>query len=67
PLVLDLVRLLAHADEHGESGLQPHLASFFKDPLGVDEHDLSRQFDMLSEYVERHADEPATVGVEGER
>jgi myo-inositol-1-phosphate synthase len=55
PLVLDLVRLMAHADEHGTGGLQPHLASFFKSPLGVDEHDLSRQFELLDEYVERHA------------
>lgn len=54
PLVLDLVRLIAHADEHGEGGLQPQLASFFKSPLGVDEHDLSRQFDMLDSYVDRH-------------
>ncbi|WP_440006068.1 inositol-3-phosphate synthase [Halomicrococcus sp. SG-WS-1] len=57
PLVLDLVRLLAHADEHDEAGLQPQLASFFKAPLGVDEHDLSRQFELLDEYVERHAPE----------
>jgi myo-inositol-1-phosphate synthase len=57
PLVLDLVRLLAHADAQDEGGLQPHLASFFKDPLGVDEHDLSRQFDRLSEYADRHAAE----------
>ncbi|RBI64660.1 myo-inositol-1-phosphate synthase [halophilic archaeon] len=55
PLVLDLVRLAAHADEHDEGGLQPQLASFFKSPLGVDEHGLSRQFDALREYVERHA------------
>ena len=54
PLALDLVRLLSHADECGETGLQPHLASFFKAPIGVDEHDLSRQFDRLEEYVERH-------------
>jgi myo-inositol-1-phosphate synthase len=67
PLVLDLVRLLAYADERGEGGLQPHLASFFKDPLGVDEHDLSRQFEALSAYAERHMSEPAAVGVEGER
>lgn len=67
PLVLDLVRLLAHADERDDGGVQPHLASFFKDPLGVDEHDLSQQFDMLSAYVDRHADEPATVSVEGEQ
>ena len=56
PLVLDLARLLAHADEHGERGVQPHLASFFKAPLGVDEHDLSRQFDLLERYADRHAD-----------
>ncbi|QCC46838.1 inositol-3-phosphate synthase [Halobellus limi] len=59
PLVLDLVRLLAHADERGEGGLQRHLASFFKAPLGVDEHDLSRQFALLDEYVDRHAREAA--------
>jgi myo-inositol-1-phosphate synthase len=57
PLVLDLVRLLTHADEHGEGGLQPQLASFFKSPLGIEEHDLSRQFAMLDEYVERYAKE----------
>ncbi len=55
PLVLDLVRLLAHADERGEGGLQPHLASFFKSPLGVEEHDLSRQLALLDEYVGRHS------------
>jgi len=56
PLLLDLVRLVAHADERGEGGLQPHLASFFKSPIGVDEHDLSRQFDLLYDYAERHAE-----------
>jgi myo-inositol-1-phosphate synthase len=61
PLVLDLVRLVAHADEHGESGLQPQLASFFKAPLGVEEHDLSRQFDLLDEYTERHLAEDEEV------
>jgi len=55
PLVLDLVRLVAYADEHGEGGLQPHLAPFFKSPMGVDEHDLSRQFQRLYEYAEAHA------------
>jgi myo-inositol-1-phosphate synthase len=65
PLVLDLVRLLAHADEQDQGGLQPHLASFFKDPLGVDKHGLAHQFEMLSEYVERHASERAAVGAEG--
>ncbi|MFC4449628.1 inositol-3-phosphate synthase [Halorussus aquaticus] len=51
PLVLDIARLLAHADERGEAGVQRHLASFFKAPLGVEEHDLSRQFEMLDDYV----------------
>ena len=61
PLVLDLACLVTHADEHGEGGLQPHLASFFKAPLGVDEHDLSRQFDLLEAYVERHRREEEPV------
>jgi myo-inositol-1-phosphate synthase len=64
PLVLDLARLLAFADSEGESGLQPQLASFFKDPLGVDEHDLSKQFGMLAEYVESHTAQQAAVGAE---
>ena len=64
PLVLDLARLVAHADERGEGGLQPHLASFFKAPLGVDEHDLSRQFALLEDYVEEHADSGATASHE---
>jgi len=57
PLVLDLIRLIAHADKQGLAGTQPQLASFFKSPSGVDEHDLSRQFAMLSDYVERHKGE----------
>ena len=54
PLILDLVRLLAYADREGESGLQPHLAFFFKDPLGAEEHGLSKQFGLLAEYVDDH-------------
>jgi myo-inositol-1-phosphate synthase len=54
PLVLDLVRLVAYADEHGEGGYQPQLASFFKSPLSVDEHDLSQQLQRLYDYAERH-------------
>ncbi len=60
PLLLDLVRLLAHADAAGERGLQPQLASFFKDPLGVDEHALTRQFDRLYAYVDAHRDAART-------
>ncbi|SFR68606.1 inositol-3-phosphate synthase [Halogeometricum limi] len=57
PLVLDLVRLVSHADERGEGGVQKHLASFFKEPMDVAEHDLSRQFAMLESYVESHRDD----------
>lgn len=60
PLVLDLARLLDHAHERGEAGIQPHLASFFKAPIGVEEHDLSRQFLRLHEYVDRHVERPAS-------
>ncbi|RBI60778.1 myo-inositol-1-phosphate synthase [halophilic archaeon] len=57
PLILDLVRLTAHADKHGEGGLQPQLASFFKSPLSVDEHNLSHQFELLYNYVENYVQE----------
>ena len=66
PLVLDLARLLAHADAHDEAGLQRHLASFFKAPIGVAEHDLSRQFEFLYDYVRSYADEPERDEPEGE-
>jgi myo-inositol-1-phosphate synthase len=52
PLVLDLVRFAELAHRRGEAGLMPHLASYFKDPIGVDEHRLHEQFQMLIKYVE---------------
>ena len=61
PLVLDLVRLVDHADRHGESGRQRQLASFFKSPMGVSEHGFSQQFDLLREYVDRHTREREVV------
>lgn len=51
PLVLDLVRLTALAQRRGETGTMPHLACFFKSPIGVKEHDFGKQFAMLEEYV----------------
>lgn len=51
PLVLDLVRLGLFAKQQGESGLMPHLACFFKSPVGVEEHNLHRQFQMLEAYA----------------
>lgn len=52
PLILDLVRLVELAKRRGEGGLMPHLASYFKAPLGVEEHRLYEQFQMLLRYVE---------------
>jgi myo-inositol-1-phosphate synthase len=51
PLVIDLVRLTALAQRQGEAGTLPHLACFFKNPLGTNEHDFGKQFLLLEEYV----------------
>ncbi len=51
PLVLDLARFADLAKRRGEYGLMPHLASYFKAPLGVDEHRLHEQFQMLLGYA----------------
>jgi myo-inositol-1-phosphate synthase len=51
PLVLDLARLALLAQRRGECGVQRHLACFFKDPMGVQEHDFFKQWGMLGEYV----------------
>jgi myo-inositol-1-phosphate synthase len=53
PLVLDLARLALLAGRRGEAGTLRHLACFFKNPMGVAEHDFFKQFAMLEEYVER--------------
>jgi len=55
PLVLDLIRLAEFAQRKGEAGPMTHLASFFKDPLGVTEHSFAEQFRLLTDYVARHA------------
>ncbi|MEZ6038202.1 MAG: inositol-3-phosphate synthase [Planctomycetota bacterium] len=53
PLVLDLVRFADLAQARGESGPMPHLACYFKQPFGVGEHDLHKQFEALSAYLDR--------------
>ncbi len=53
PLVLDLVRFTWYAWQRGDRGLLTFLASFFKHPLGVAEHDFGRQFQMLAEWAQR--------------
>jgi myo-inositol-1-phosphate synthase len=55
PLVIDLIRLTELAHRKGERGLLHFLASFFKSPLGVDEHDFVRQFQMLQLWSARHS------------
>lgn len=51
PLVLDLARLLPRAHEVGMAGALTQLAFFFKDPVGVDEHRLAQQFEMLRSFA----------------
>ena len=51
PIVLDLVRLAAVAQERGEGGPMRHASCFFKRPLEVDEHDLHLQWHLFADYV----------------
>lgn len=51
PLVLDLIRLTELAWRRGEIGLMRFLASFFKSPIGVEEHRFDRQFQMLEQWA----------------
>ena len=52
PLVLDLVRFTDLARRRGQTGTLTFLASFFKSPYEVAEHDFVRQFQMLEEWAE---------------
>lgn len=51
PLVLDVARLALLAQRRGEGGVMPHLACFFKSPVGVTEHDFGKQFELLERYA----------------
>ena len=51
PLVLDIARLAFLAHRREETGSMKHLACFFKSPIGVNEHDFNKQFEMLEEYA----------------
>jgi myo-inositol-1-phosphate synthase len=53
PLVLDLVRFVELSRRRGEVGVLSYLGSFFKQPLGLVEHDFSRQFSLLCNWAER--------------
>jgi myo-inositol-1-phosphate synthase len=51
PLVIDLARFTELAHRRGERGLLTFLASFFKSPLGVQQNDFVRQFQMLEAWA----------------
>ncbi len=55
PLVLDLVRFTELAQRRGETGLLTFLGSFFKSPLGVEEHCFDRQFHVLEQWATAEA------------
>ena len=51
PLVIDLARLALLAQRQGEKGLMPHLACFFKSPMGTDEQDFFRQWAAFEKHI----------------
>jgi myo-inositol-1-phosphate synthase len=51
PLVIDLIRFTELAHRRGERGLLTFLSSFFKSPLGVQENDFTRQFQLLQQWA----------------
>jgi myo-inositol-1-phosphate synthase len=51
PLVIDLIRFTELARRRGQTGLLKFLASFFKSPLGVEEHGFVHQFQMLQQWL----------------
>jgi myo-inositol-1-phosphate synthase len=51
PLLLDLARLALLSHRRGEVGILRHLACFFKNPQGIQEHDFFLQMNMLEEYL----------------
>jgi myo-inositol-1-phosphate synthase len=53
PLVLDLARLALFAHRRGDTGVLKHLACFFKNPMGVADHDFFKQWGMLEAYVQQ--------------
>lgn len=51
PLIIDLARFTVLEARRGAAGPMPHLAFFFKEPMGVDVHDLAAQWAMLVGHV----------------
>jgi myo-inositol-1-phosphate synthase len=55
PLVLDLARFTELAARKGEKGLLTFLSSFFKSPLGTNENDFAKQFELLTDWADKNA------------
>ena len=53
PLVIDLIRFTERAHRAGQHGLLTFLASFFKSPIGVSEHNFVKQFAMLEDWAKQ--------------
>lgn len=53
PLAIDLIRWTELGWRRGEHGCLRHLACYFKSPMGVEEQDFFRQWDMLQEYADQ--------------
>lgn len=51
PLALDLARLALYSKRREETGILKHLACFFKSPMGVEENDFFKQWNLLEDYV----------------
>jgi myo-inositol-1-phosphate synthase len=54
PLVIDLARLAAFAQQQRESGLMPWTAGYFKSPAGVEEQNFVKQMALMEAYVAKH-------------
>lgn len=55
PLVIDLVRFTERAWRNGDTGKLNFLSSFFKSPMGTDEHDFAVQFQWLQQWAKQVA------------
>lgn len=53
PLAIDLIRWTELGWRRGETGCLRHLACYFKTPMGIEEQDFFRQWDMLQQYVSK--------------
>jgi myo-inositol-1-phosphate synthase len=66
PLVIDLARFVARAQQVGRVGALPELGFFFKDPLGSSEHRLDHQFRRLVTWANGLGDEVTPVDLRRE-